>query len=335
MLDKRRSCRMTSPAHCARDAKYRDDAAARAQIRGLSRLRAAPDRCCGPGSLAPAHRPQPPGHRLDDRAHEFARRVLKEIDALMARAMRCSQMPRNTRRPLFCVYARRAGAADDLCALSACTGFDAGATDGTALRRVRPHQPQSARLGGTGHRAFRSTAALSSLLGFEGLLENAYDANHLAPSTARSSRRRAIDCRVQIGSSRRTSRAVRGAVPWFVLAAGEITGVSSIHAAERIPPPRALRAQASLMLGDMHGVLLLAHNTRIGMFDYRLYDPVPCTRPLLVMICSGRSSTVSPSTLSAHSPKSVRITRPRPKSPTHCCSARTCRSGSATILRRN
>jgi argininosuccinate lyase len=37
------------------------------------------------------------------------------------------------------------------------------------------------------------------------------------------------------------------------------------------------------MLGDMHGVLLLAHNTRIGMFDYRLYDPVPCTRPLLVL----------------------------------------------------
>jgi argininosuccinate lyase len=30
-------------------------------------------------------------------------------------------------------------------------------------------------------------------------------------------------------------------------------------------------------------VLLLAHNTRIGMFDYRLYDPVPCTRPLLVL----------------------------------------------------
>ncbi|MCX7136423.1 MAG: argininosuccinate lyase, partial [Proteobacteria bacterium] len=25
-----------------------------------------------------------------------------------------------------------------------------------------------------------------------------------------------------------------------------------------------------------------AHNTRIGMFDYRMYDPVPCARPLQV-----------------------------------------------------
>jgi argininosuccinate lyase len=43
-----------------------------------------------------------------------------------------------------------------------------------------------------------------------------------------------------------------------------------------------LRAQASIMVGDMQTVMLLAHNTRIGMFDYRLYDPVPSTRPLHV-----------------------------------------------------
>jgi len=29
-------------------------------------------------------------------------------------------------------------------------------------------------------------------------------------------------------------------------------------------------------------VFLLAHNNRTGMFDYRMYDPVPCARPLQV-----------------------------------------------------
>jgi argininosuccinate lyase len=29
-------------------------------------------------------------------------------------------------------------------------------------------------------------------------------------------------------------------------------------------------------------VLFIAHNNRTGMFDYRMYDPVPCARPLQV-----------------------------------------------------
>jgi argininosuccinate lyase len=44
-----------------------------------------------------------------------------------------------------------------------------------------------------------------------------------------------------------------------------------------------LRAQASLMLGDMQTVFLIAHNVRTGMFDYRMYDPVPCARALQVL----------------------------------------------------
>src|SRR5687768_12551050 len=36
------------------------------------------------------------------------------------------------------------------------------------------------------------------------------------------------------------------------------------------------------MLGEMHGVFLIAHNNRTGMFDYRAYDPVPCARALQV-----------------------------------------------------
>ena len=127
---------------------------------------------------------------------------------------------------------------------------------------------------------------LSSLLGFEGLLENAYDANHLAPVDSALDVAAALSiAAVQMGQFAQDIHAQYAEpVPWFVLAAGELTGVSSIMPQKRNPAAlEQLRAQASLMLGDMHGVLLLAHNTRIGMFDYRLYDPVPCTRPLLVL----------------------------------------------------
>src|SRR5207302_11463428 len=71
--------------------------------------------------------------------------------------------------------------------------------------------------------------------------------------------------------------------PWCMLATGELTGVSSIMPQKRNPAAlEQLRAQASLMLGDMQTVLLVAHNSRTGMFDYRMYDPVPSTRPLQI-----------------------------------------------------
>jgi argininosuccinate lyase len=71
--------------------------------------------------------------------------------------------------------------------------------------------------------------------------------------------------------------------PWFVLVPGELTGVSSIMPQKRNPAAlEQLRAQASLLLGEMHSVSLLAHNTRTGMFDYRMYDPVPSARALQV-----------------------------------------------------
>ena len=68
-----------------------------------------------------------------------------------------------------------------------------------------------------------------------------------------------------------------------MLAAGELTGVSSIMPQKRNPAAlEQLRAQASIMLGEMQTVFLVAHNNRTGMFDYRSYDPVPCARPLQV-----------------------------------------------------
>jgi argininosuccinate lyase len=127
---------------------------------------------------------------------------------------------------------------------------------------------------------------LAVLLGFEGLVENAYDANHFAP----------VDCALDVAGALAIAAVEIGQfaqdihlqysepVPWFMLATGELTGVSSIMPQKRNPAAlEQLRAQASIMLGEMHTVHLVAHNNRTGMFDYRMYDPVPCARPLQVL----------------------------------------------------
>ena len=128
-------------------------------------------------------------------------------------------------------------------------------------------------------------ARLAVLLGFEGLVENAYDANHLAPVDSALEVAGALAiAAVQMGQFAQDIHAQYAEpVPWFMLAAGELTGVSSIMPQKRNPAAlEQLRAQASLMVGDLHTVLLVAHNNRTGMFDYRLYNPVPCERPLQV-----------------------------------------------------
>ena len=95
---------------------------------------------------------------------------------------------------------------------------------------------------------------LAALLGFQGQVENAYDANHLA----------SVDCAldvagalsiaaIQIGQFAQDIHAqYADPVPWFMLAAGELTGVSSIMPQKRNPAAlEQLRAQASIMVGDM------------------------------------------------------------------------------------
>jgi argininosuccinate lyase len=126
---------------------------------------------------------------------------------------------------------------------------------------------------------------LAALLGFDGLVENAYDANHLAPVDSALEVAGALSiAAVQIGQYAQDMHAQYAEpTPWFVLATGELTGVSSIMPQKRNPAAlEQLRAQASIMLGEMHTVSLIAHNSRLGMFDYRSYDPVPCARALQV-----------------------------------------------------
>ena len=127
---------------------------------------------------------------------------------------------------------------------------------------------------------------LAALLGFEGLVENAYDANHLAPVDSALDVAGALAiAAVQIGQFAQDIHAQYSEpTPWFVLAPGELTGVSSIMPQKRNPAAlEQLRAQASIMLGEMQTVFLIAHNNRTGMFDYRRYDPVPSATPLQVL----------------------------------------------------
>ena len=127
---------------------------------------------------------------------------------------------------------------------------------------------------------------LAILLGFEGLLENAYDANHLAPVDSALDVASALAiAAVQIGQFAQDMHTqYADPAPWFLLATGELTGVSSIMPQKRNPAAlEQLRAQSSILLGEMQTVFLLSHNNRTGMFDYRMYDPVPCARPLQVL----------------------------------------------------
>ena len=126
---------------------------------------------------------------------------------------------------------------------------------------------------------------LAELLGFEGLVENAYDANHLAP----------IDSALDVANAYAMTAVQTGMfaqdlhtqyaepTPWFMLGSGELSGTSSIKPQKRNPAAlEQLRAQSSILLSEMQTMTFVAHNNRTGMFDYRMYDPVPYARALTV-----------------------------------------------------
>jgi argininosuccinate lyase len=126
---------------------------------------------------------------------------------------------------------------------------------------------------------------LAALLGFDGVVDNAYDANHLAPVDTALEVAAALGiAAVQIGQFAQDLHAQYAAAkPWMTLQRGELVGVSSIMPQKRNPAAlEQLRVQSSLLLGDMQTVALVSHNVRTGMFDYRAYDPVPSARALAV-----------------------------------------------------
>lgn len=113
---------------------------------------------------------------------------------------------------------------------------------------------------------------LATLLGFDGVVENSYDANHVSPA----------DIKTELASALATSAIHIGQFvedlhtqyhdpqPWFQLREGPLTGVSSIMPQKRNPSAlERLRGISSRVVGDAQTVFLLAHNASTGMSDYR------------------------------------------------------------------
>ncbi len=121
-------------------------------------------------------------------------------------------------------------------------------------------------------------ARLAVLLGFDGVVENAYDANHLSP----------VDSGLDIASALAISAVHIGQFaqdmtaqyadpsPWFLLTDGKLTGGSSIMPQKRNPVALTnLRFSASSIVGAMNTSFLIAHNTNTGMYDYRRPNVIP------------------------------------------------------------
>ncbi len=124
---------------------------------------------------------------------------------------------------------------------------------------------------------------LADLLGFADVVDNAYDANHLAPvDTCLEFAAILGISAVQISQFSQDLHAqYADPIPWLTIAPGELMGVSSLMPQKRNPAAlEQLRAQSSLLLSEMQGPFMLAHNVRTGMFDYRAYDPLPTSRPV-------------------------------------------------------
>ena len=113
---------------------------------------------------------------------------------------------------------------------------------------------------------------LAALLGFDGLVENAYDANHVSPA----------DIKTEFAAALATSAIHIGQFvedlhiqyhdpqPWFQLREGELTGISSIMPQKRNPSAlEQLRGISSRVIGDAQTTFFIAHNTSTGMSDYR------------------------------------------------------------------
>lgn len=117
---------------------------------------------------------------------------------------------------------------------------------------------------------------LAALLGFDGVVENSYDANHVS----------SVDSKTELASALAISAIAVGQfsedvhvqyhdpAPWLLLDRS-LTGISSIMPQKRNPIAlERLRQIASTVLGDAQTVFLTAHNTSTGMIDYRGADQI-------------------------------------------------------------
>ena len=117
---------------------------------------------------------------------------------------------------------------------------------------------------------------LAALLGFGGVLENSYDANHVSSVDSKTELASALAISaIGVGQfSEDVQVQYHDPAPWLLLDRS-LTGISSIMPQKRNPIAlERLRQVASTVLGDAQTVFLTAHNTSTGMIDYRGADQV-------------------------------------------------------------
>ena len=138
-----------------------------------------------------------------------------------------------------------------------------------AFARLNLRRLGAAALGTSGFPPDRER--LAALLGFSGVVENAYDANHVS----------SVDSKLELATMLATSAASVGQfmedvhiqyhdpVPWLQLDRS-LTGISSIMPQKRNPSAlEAARRLSRTVIGDAQTVFLNAHNPSTGMSDYR------------------------------------------------------------------
>jgi argininosuccinate lyase len=117
---------------------------------------------------------------------------------------------------------------------------------------------------------------LAELLGFDGLIENSFDANQVSPidagaeavSIAASSALTIDTLLADITAQYAQTK------PWLLLAEGNLTGTSSIMPQKRNPTGMVqLRTEASTVLGNAQTYMITAHNVPAGMGDYKGDQP--------------------------------------------------------------
>src|SRR5579864_6298213 len=117
---------------------------------------------------------------------------------------------------------------------------------------------------------------LAELLGFDGLIENSFDANQVSPIDAGAE---AVSIAASSALTIDTLLAditaqYAQAKPWLLLAEGNLTGTSSIMPQKRNPTGMVqLRTEASTVLGNAQTYMITAHNVPAGMGDYKGDQP--------------------------------------------------------------
>jgi argininosuccinate lyase len=160
-----------------------------------------------------------------------------------------------------------------LLAFSAALGRDADRLQ-QLYARLNESPLGAAALGTSGFALDRNR--LAQLLGFDGPIENSYDANHLSPADAKIEFANILaNSAIHVGQFAEDLHAqYRSPRPWLLVDAAS-TDVSSIMPQKRNPRPiDRLRSLATAVISDAQAVTLAAHNTNTGMNDYRTTGPL-------------------------------------------------------------